>query len=92
VIQLGDDSTIAVSNRVEDTMGAEAAELSTPNGLWGVETWRVALTHRAHLGQCPGMSPERRASVSRMSWVPSVHGFRPTKQSAAEEEPRSKRA
>jgi hypothetical protein len=33
VIQLGHDSTIAVSNRVEDVMGAEAAELSTPNGL-----------------------------------------------------------
>jgi hypothetical protein len=37
VIQLGDDSTIAVSNRVEEVMGAEAAELSTPNGLW---VWR----------------------------------------------------
>jgi hypothetical protein len=73
-------------------MGAEVAELFYAQRALGVETWRVALTHRARLGRCPGMSPVRRASVSRMSWVPSVHGFRPTKQSAAEKEPRSKRA
>jgi hypothetical protein len=37
VIQLDDESTISVSNRIEDAVGPESAVLSTPEGAW---VWR----------------------------------------------------
>ena len=37
VIEMDDGSRISVSNRAEDVVGAESAELSTEGGLW---VWR----------------------------------------------------